>query len=173
MRSFRTRMRSFRSTRRKPKTFWVRQAFANVAPAATNNVDLLLGYITTVGIAALSQEYVLLRLHLAIAVTFTVTTAGANNGVSVASWVDSKNQVQLSAQAAPYDQQYLVFDEMFVGESLQQGGTTPFNIVHRYDVRAKRRIPSITDTVFLQLAAVGTATLTSYSVVQSMLIKTS
>lgn len=149
----------------------MRQAFNNAAPAAQNDIDLLANYLTIAGLTAQAQEVVLYRLHLHIAVVYTVATAGANNGVSVAAWVDSRNQARLSAQANPYDQQFLIFDEMFVGETLMQGGVTPFNITHRYDVRAKRKVPSITDTVWLQLSQIGTITLTSYSVVMSMLIR--
>lgn len=129
------------------------------------------GYMATAGLLANPQEMVLYRLHLRIAVAFTVATAGANNGVAVCAWVDSRNQARLAGQANPYDQQYLIFDELYVGEALQAGGVTPFNIVRSYDVKAKRRIPNITDTVWLQLSQIGTITLTSYSVVMSMLIK--
>lgn len=159
------------SRRRRAKVFWIREAFNNAAPAAQNDTDLMANYLVTTGQLAQGNEMVLYRLHLVISVVFTVTTAGANNGVSVASWVDSRNQARLSAQANPYDQQFLIFDEMYVGEALMNGGVTPFNVVHRYDVRAKRKVPGITDTVWLQLSQIGTITLTSYSVVMSMLMR--
>jgi len=169
-RSFRTRLAS---RRKRPRTFWVRQAFNNAAPGAQNDTDLLAGYLTTTGLLASANELVVERIHLLVAVVFTVATAGANNGVSIAVWVDSRNQARLSAQANPYDQQFLVFDEAYVGEALQNGGVTPFNIVKRYDVRARRKIPSVTDTLWLQLSQIGTITLTSYSVVQSVLLRSS
>ena len=149
----------------------MRQAFNNAAPAAQNDTDLLNNYLVVAGLLASANELVMYRLHLRIAVAFTVATAGANNGVSVACWVDSRNQARLAAQANPYDQQYLIFDELFVGEALQNGGVTPFNVVRSFDVRAKRKVANITDTVWLQLSQIGTITLGSYSVVMSMLMR--
>lgn len=151
--------------------FWVRAAMNSASPVAQNDIDLLSGYLTTAGLTASPQEMVVERIHLIVAVVFTVATPGANNGVSIASWVDSRNQTRLSAQANPYDQQFLIYDEAYVGEALQHGGVTPFNIVKRFDVKARRKVPSITDTLWLQLSQIGTITLTSYSILFSVLLR--
>lgn len=166
-RSFRTRIRSRRS---RPRTFWVRQAMNSAAPAVQSDLDLLGGYLTTAGLTASPQEMVIERIHIVLCVTVTVTTSGANNGISICSWVDSRNQARLAAQVNPYDQQFLIFDQAYIGEALQHGGVTPFNIVKRYDVKARRKVPSITDTLWLQLSQIGACTFIGYSVVFSVLL---
>lgn len=91
----------------------------------------------------------------------------------LASWVDSKNQTQLAAQSKPYDQQYLIWDALYQSEALMGGGVTPFNISRAYDVKSRRKIQNITDTVFLQFDQLGNASLLGWSIIMSMLLRTS
>ena len=161
-----------RSTfRRKPRTFWIRQTVNNAAPAALTNIDLMTGYLTTAGLTAQANEMVLYRLHLKISATFTSSAVGANNGIGVAVWVDSRNQAQLVFQGFPYDQQWLIFDNLYESETRMQGGVTPFNVVRDYDVKARRKIPGLTDTLWMQVNSSGFSTISGYSYIISALIR--
>ena len=153
----------------------MRQAVDNAAPGATNTTDLLVGFKTTLGLTAQGTlpDFTIYRIHLKVAIAMHETAAAANNGASVAVYVDSFNQVALPAFVNPYDQQWLVFDEAYISEAKMNGGVTPFNVVHTYDVRARRRVMNITDTLIIQIDAIGAAVLDSYSYVLSCLVRTS
>lgn len=151
--------------------FWVRQFRNNVTPLAQNDEDLLTGYLTTAGLTAQANDLVLERLHLLVSVDFTATTLGANTGVFVSAWVDSRNQTRLSAISNPYDQQFLIYDILTAYEAAMGGGATPFKLMRRYDVKARRKIPAITDSIWLQLGVSGTASMSTYAVLISMLLR--
>ena len=143
----------------------------DVAPPATVNLDLLAQFRTTMGQLANLPGFTVERIHLRLNIQMTESSVAANNGTFIAIWVDSINQVQLAASARPYDQQWLVFDQAYIGEAKMNGGTTPFYVNRLFDVRARRRIMNISDTLWLQLAAIGTATLAQYSLTMSTLLR--
>ena len=169
---YRRYRRPVMARRRTVKWQWVREAHNNATPGNPENVNLMTSFNSQLAILPGNlPDWVLYRLHLKLAVAFT-GSAQTNSGIAVACWVDSINQNLLTAQVRPYDQQFLIFDELYVGQALQQGGVTPFNIVNTYDVRARRKLSGPNNTVWLQLAPVGGVTFTNYSYILSMLMRT-
>jgi hypothetical protein len=117
-------------------------------------------------------DMTLMRLHLRWAGFMTETGLQANNGVSISAWVDSTDQAQLSSFAFPYDQHFLIFDEVYTAEQVAQTGVVTNLAGHRlYDVKSRRKINGVSETLWLSTAAQGLTTLTSYSWVLSALLK--
>lgn len=137
---------------------------------AINNVDLLAGYLTAAGLTAQANEMVFIRGHIYLSLVMTNGVAGAGNGAMVAVWVDNRGQASVQASLNVYDQQWLAWDSVYLTEPQMQGGVTPFGAVRRYDLRAKRKVPGITDTVWMQIANLFNGTVTSYSITVSLLM---
>ena len=171
------RSRTFFPQRRVARTQrmqWVRESPNNVAPANPSNIDLLALFRTQFGITANLPDIVVERLHLKVSCTYTITTAGANNGIAVAAWVDSKNQTIQSAVAQPYDQHFLIYDILYQTEQQLYAGAvggTADVAYHIYDVKSKRKLRSIDETLWLQLQPVGAIVFTQYAYTMSLLLK--
>lgn len=131
---------------------------------------MLANYRNQFAITANLPGMTVMRLHLRLQVHMTESSVVVNNGAFVSCWVDSTNQAILTATARPFDQQWLIFDELFVGEALQQGGVTPFMVNRVYDVRARRKIQNVMDTLWIQIATQGTATVVAYAYILSLLV---
>lgn len=166
---FTRRFRGFRKA--KPRLQWVREAFNQTTPGNPDNQDLLANYKNQFAIAANLPGMTIERIHLRLNVQMTESSTQADNGVFVSCWVDSQNQTILTQPARPYDQQFLIWDQLFIGEALMGGAVTPFYMNRVYDVRARRRIMNIFDTCWLQLSPQGTATLSQYAFIMSLLVR--
>lgn len=141
-----------------------------MTPGNPDNQDMLANYKNQFAIGANLPGMTIMRLHLRLQVEFTQSSQVVNNGCSVACWVDSTNQAILNAFARPFDQQWLIFDQLYVGEALQQGAVTPFYVNRVYDVKARRKIQNVMDTLWFQVSTQGTATVSAYSFIMSLLV---
>lgn len=149
----------------------MREAFNQVTPGNPDNQDLLLTLRSQLNINANLPGLTIERIHLRLNVQCTESSTQADNGIFVSAWVDSTGQTILTQPAKPFDQQFLIFDQLFVGEALGQGGVTPFYMQRVYDVRARRRVMNVQDTLWLQLTPQGTCTLSQYAFIMSLLVR--
>lgn len=157
-------------TRSRSRLLWIREVFNQAAPANPDNQDMLANYKAQFAITANLPGMTIMRLHLRLNVEMTQSGQGANNGAFIGCWVDSTNQAILAASARPFDQQFLIFDELYIGEALQQGGVTPFYVTRVYDIKSRRKIQNVQDTLWFQVQPNGLATVTAYSFTMSLLV---
>jgi len=147
-----------------------------VAPPALENIDLLAVWRTTSGVTLNLPGFTIWRIHIKISINFTLSplTFTANSGVMIAMFVDSINQVLLNPVTAPYDEKYLMWDELYAAEPQVQshaGTTPPLALYHEYDIRSHRKLDNVDDTLFLQLATTGNVVISDLSFTQSTLVK--
>jgi hypothetical protein len=115
------------------------------------------------------------RIHIKVSIhfSFVPNTYTANSGIFVSSWVDNISQVPLNMVVEPYDQKFLIWEELYAAEQelLSDPGTTGTVVAyHEFDVRAKRKLTNQNDTLWLQFSAVGNANILDYSFTQSTLL---
>lgn len=159
---------------------WIRQTVNNASPNATlNSIDLLNNFKTHAGITINLPDMVIWRLRLKVSITIGITggTVGANDGILVTSFVDSVNQVVVNQLTDAMDQHDLVYDMLYAYETIAKTtnvrGTGTVVLYMEYDLKSHRRFQSIDDTLWLQLAASGNATISEYSFSTAILTKIS
>lgn len=153
---------------------WVRELQNSVTFPNPQNIDLLNLFRLQFNVAANFPDIVIERVHLTVSARYTITTPGANTGICVAMWTDSLQQVQLNAVADPYAQHYMIFDTIYQTEQQMQAGAvgaTGDVAFRRYDVKSKRKLRSIQETLWLQLIPVGAIVATDWAYTMSMLVK--
>lgn len=161
--------------RRKPRWQWVRETVNNASPNATlNTIDLLSNWRTHAGITVNLPEITIWRIHLKITITISSAAAlAANDGVLITSFVDGMNATILNQVSNSYDQPDLIYSMLFAGESAMLTGSvgaqTELVLYKEFDVRSHRKLQSIDDTLFLQLASSGQSMITGYSYSASIL----
>jgi len=147
---------------------------------AQNLIDLLAVWRTTGGILWELPDLVIWRIHIKISINwkFSVANAAANTGVFYALFVDSINQVMLESSTHPYDEQYLMWSNMFVSEFMSQGGisgtvdtTNQHNMYKYVDVRSHRKLKNQLETLYLSLTGTGNMAIQDYAITQSTLLR--
>lgn len=164
--------------RRRPKWRWIRQTFNNAAPSGTlNSIDLLSNFKTHAGISINLPDITIWRLRIRISIDVSITggTTTSNDGVLVTAFVDSSNQVVVSQLLDPMDQHDMVYDMLYTFETIARTDnnlTTNFVALFReYDLKSRRVLQNIDDTLFIQLAASGNAVIANYSISMALLTK--
>lgn len=173
------RRRTFRrSVRRRNRWKWIRNTVNNAAPSGSlNSIDLLSNFKTHAGITIVLPELVIWRIRLRLAITVTITggVTSSNDGVLVTSFVDGANQAILSQLLNSDDEQDLVYAFLYTYKTIAASDdnvtTTAVSLYEEFDIKAHRKLKSIDDTLFLQLAASGNAVITNYSYSTSILCK--
>lgn len=170
--------RTFRRRfRRKHHWQWIRNTSNNASPNSTlDNVDLLSNFRTQLGISVNLPEITIWRIHLKISIVITVNNPLISaDGVLLTVFVDGQNQTLLNQSTNPYDQRDLMYDYLYASQTVQQSsgnlGTQNYVLYKEYDIKSHRKLVSLDDTLFLQLAASGNASIDSYSWSQSVLLK--
>jgi len=160
------RRRSFRRTARKYQ--WVRVGANDTAtPAAPTpyQEDLLASYKTNLGIIVNLPEITIWRIHLKISVTIRFIASITNTeaaGVNVAVFVEDPTNVIVNSFTKPYSEQFMWWQTTYVNEAVMMGEAAPANsgnfvIVKEYDIKARRRLRNIDDSLLLQVSPVGSA----------------
>lgn len=170
----RTFRRSFHAHRPKHKYQWIRST-ENPAPNPTlNSYDLLTNWRAQMGITINLPDITIWRIRLKISIIIGgLTAVASNDGVLTTVFVDGIHETILSQILRPYDQKDMIYDMGYATATVMNNfSLTPTNICYfkEYDIRAKRRLRAIDDTLWLQLATSGNATITNYSFSQATLI---
>jgi len=161
--------------RRKPRWQWVRENVNNASPNATlNTIDLLSNWRTHAGITVNLPEITIWRIHLKISVTISIAAAvAANDAILNTVFVDGMNATILNQTTNTYDQPDLLFEHMYLTEYTMLTGNTgmagEIGLYKTYDIRSHRKLQSIDDTLYLQLATTGQPQITAYSYAASIL----
>jgi len=162
--------------RKRTRYTWVRSFQNNVAAISLNTDDLLNNWRVAQGLIFNLPDIVIWRIHIKISIKFTYSPATytENSGEMVTLFVDDINQVQLNPIGNAFAQQWLMYDVLYAAEQQLQSdpgiGGQPV-LYKEYDIRSHRRLRAQQDTLFLQLADSGNLVKSSYSFVQSTLIK--
>lgn len=172
------RYRSYRvrSHKRRHKYQWIRSTENNASPSASlNTIDLLTNWRSQLGISINLPDITIWRVRIKISIIIGgLATVSSNDGVLATMFVDGIHETVLSQILRPYDQKDMIYDMMYATETLKfsTDSGTPTNVMlwRENDIKARRRLRAIDDTLFLQLAASGNATITNYSFSQSTLI---
>lgn len=174
----RRRYYSRRLARRRGRFEWLRDTFNNAAPSATlNTIDLMANYKTKLGVNVNLPEISIWRLRLKISITIGITGghASSNDGVLCTVFVDGQDQTVLNQLTHSYDQRDMLYDFQYAYDTLKSADnnttTTTVVLYKDYDIKTHRSLRSVDDTLFLQLAASGNATINDYSVSVVNLIK--
>lgn len=174
------RTRSFRrrSFSRRRHWIWVRNTHNNSSPGPSPVLlDLLADFKTHAGITINFPEFRIWRLRLKVSITVTITggTTASNDGVLITTFIDGMTQVPLNQLTNSQDEADMVYDFLYTYKVIGQGFTvnsfavTAVPLYGEYDIKAHRKLKSIDDTCFLQMAASGNAVITGYSVSYAML----
>lgn len=157
-----------RFTRRRKAYIWVRGAESTVTPVNQPSFiahDLLERYRSTAGINLNLPEFTIWRVHIKIAIKFSVTAAAVTDGALFAMFVEqSAAQGGLTAVfdplLNPYNQRYMMWDALMANELRMQGGTDPTNIYlyRNYDIKTHRRLVNLGDSLWLTVTPFGGAT---------------
>lgn len=162
--------------RPKHKFQWIRSTENNASPSATlNTIDLLTNWRSQLGITINLPDITIWRVRIKISIIVGgLATVASNDGVLATMFVDGIHETVLSQLLRPYDQKDMIYDMCYATETLKfsTDNLSPTNICiwREYDIKARRRLRSIDDTLFLQLAASNNATITNYSFSQATLL---
>ena len=172
--------RPYGGYRRKRRYEWVRFSFNNVGPVqgpSTNNDDVLAPFRTTASIGLNFPEFTIWRIHIKVSIVFSWSPAviTANSGAQFALMVDSINQAPMNVITNPYEESFMMWDFLYATEQLFLGAgaatTLGDSVIYKeYDIRSKRRVRNLGDTLWAQLVSQGNCSLTQYSYTSSVLI---
>ena len=167
-----------RRTRRKYQ--WVRESISSGSPnGLKNSFDLMGTFKQRMGITLNLPDIVIWRILLKVSVRFDLQPQvfTASDGVLVSVFTDSLPlDPAFNAETEPYAEQYLMWDTLYVSETLIQGNpvssTSTSNVLYRsYDIKSHRKLANIDDTPILQLVSTGNLLQLEESYTLSMLLK--
>lgn len=164
------RRRGFRRSFRKRGRFrMIRNTANNASPnAALNNIDLLANFRATAGITINLPEFTIWRVRIKISIIIGgESTLNSNDGVLMTLFVDGQGQTPLNQTTNSFDEQHMHYDFMYATETMKYStdSQSPTNVClfKEYDVTIHRKLRSLNDTLWLQLATTGNSTITNYS----------
>lgn len=164
--------------RRPHRWIWVRETTNNASPSATlNNLDFLSAWRTHTGISVNLPEITVWRFKLKISIRVTLAAAvQPNDGVLLTTFVDSTSQTLSSQLTNPFDQPDMIYEFMYCNETTKMSGlgaaaASAMPLYVSRDIRARRKLRSIDDSLQGQLAASGQAQITHYSYSSAILLK--
>ena len=179
----RYRRRGFRRGFRQRKNYiWVRGAVSQVTGVSQPNFishDLLAGYRSSAGITLNIPEFTVWRIHIKISIQFGLSpvAATANDGCLVASFVEQTDVATIKDPLAfPYNERYLIWEQLFAAEQRLMGTpstTQPDALVlyKVFDVRSRRRLDNLNDTLWLTVTPNGNANSVTDDVKFSILLR--
>lgn len=162
--------------RRRGRFEWNRQSFQPTVNATLMNVDLLGGFRTAAAISINLPEITIWRIKLRISIKFTLAAAmAAADGVLLTVFVDGQTQTPLTQISNPLDERDMLYALLFASETVMTGSSTTgagtFIMYKEFDIKTHRRLRSLNDTLWLQLASSGQAQITDVSISQATLLR--
>ncbi len=161
--------RFVRSVRRQRKNWqWVRGTFNDVTvvtPPAFYTEDLLQSLRTEYGISAQFPDIVIWRIHIKISAKITWVAAPAaqmSAGFIIALFVDDPAFTLQSAGLKPYSEKFMFYGATYYSEAIMAGergiaaNNTDYLNSGWLDIKARRRLGNIDDSLILQVVPTGT-----------------
>jgi hypothetical protein len=162
--------------RKRARYFWVRGTQTNAAPNAVLNIeDLLNIWRTSSGITFNLPDLVIWRILIKISIHFSYSPAvyTAATGVGIGIYVDDAVQTQIGVNSSPYGQRYMMFDMLFAAEQqlMSDPSVAGTPVLYKaYDIKSHRKMLQ-QDTLYLNINSQGNASITDYSFLYNILIK--
>lgn len=163
-----TRYRRFSTRRRVRRNYqWVRGTFNDVTvvtPPSFYSEDLLQSLRTEFGISAQFPDITIWRIRIKISAKFTwvaAPNAQYATGMLIAMFVDDSSFTLQSALLHPYSEKYMYYGTRYYSDAVVQGergesaNNTDVLTTEWLDVKARRRLGNIDDTLILQVIPTG------------------
>ena len=165
--------------RRKPKWMWVRDHINNVGPVSPNSPGLRNDWRASMGLVFNLPDIVIWRIRIRIAISIHLSSAAytATSGVGIGLYVDNVVQTQLGGPMGnPYGQHYLLFDFLYLAQTLQGGpvaAATTTNLYMMYgdwDMKGHRKV-ALQEELWLQLVPEGVVAMDTFNVTYNLLLR--
>src|SRR5262249_21774092 len=132
--------------------------------------------VNLLGMSINLPGFTIWRLHFKFSCRITIVTPQANNGVLLTAFVDSTTQTITNQGTFPMDERLLLHEQLYVNETIVQNGqgagaAAVVPLYGSFDVRSHRKIENLQNSLILQNAVTGAATILDYSWTMSALIK--
>ena len=152
---------------RKPRRFqWARM---NSNDPVVINVpgfyqeDLLTTFKSEYGFTVNFPDIVIWRIRIKVSMTFRFPAAIVNDetyGAVVGVFVDDTAFTLQSVGTHPYSEKYMWYENVYYNESVMGGAPAPVangfgKLVHTFDIKTRRKLQNIEDSLILQVAPVG------------------
>ena len=166
---------------------WIRSQANSVTaiPAPSfQTVDLLANYRTLAGIDLNLPEFTIWRIRIKISVRLTPQATAAthiesNSGVTVAIFCDNMAGTYTNPVVAGFDERYLLWDTLYTSKVVSQAiafsniaSVEDVLLYQEYDLKGRRRLGNIGESLLLQVAPLAEGTIQNYSYQQSTLVLT-
>ena len=177
--SFRTRRARtlIMPSRPRGRHIWIRETTNLAAPNAVfNNIDLMQAWrLHQGGITINLPEITILRVKLRLSIRVTIAAAmNANDGILSTLFVDGISQVALNQFAQPFDQRDMRYEQDFLSHVPAEGGGNAagtYFVERDFDIKARRKLQSVDDTLWLQCSATGQSVIQQLSYSHATLVR--
>lgn len=165
----------------KPRYTWVRDHIHNSGPVNPNPTDLLANWKTSSGMLFNIIDYTIWRIRIQVSISIHLSAAAYNSqdGVFLGSYVQSKNLASFAtgAQTNQYDERYLIWNNMYLSETLMNGpiaastNANVYMLYREFDVRSHVKMNSEQDTLNLVLEQDGNVVMDSFDLTYTVLLR--
>jgi len=164
--------------RPKRKTVWADFDFVDLAPVnPTGAYDLLLPFQTATGITLNLPGITIGRVLIKISIIYTPGAAAANNGVRFGLGVEDKSYTNAalgvvnSPLTSPYDQTWMWLEQLYQAEQEMYSGVVTNPVLYRsIDVRTRRKLANMGESLLASFASTGNSTVTSIALAGRVLL---
>lgn len=173
------RHRPYFRKKRRVNWVWYHQVFNNASPSATlNTIDLLTNWRAQMGITIALPDITIWRVRIRISVIVTAAAAVVSqDGFLTTLFVDSQNQAQLNYTASNLSQHFMWYQAQYLTQALEMDAASgvlgTYGQYEEIDCKAHRRMEKNDDTLFLQIVAMGGASIANLAYQQSTLLRIS
>ena len=134
-----------------------------VTPPAAYVEDLLLTWKTEYGFSVNLPDIVIWRVRFRISISIKFPASIVNPeayGAVVGLYTDTLGLTQLSVSAHPYFEKFMWYQTVYYSEAVMAGEAQPVAnatgmIVKEFDVKARRRLGNVEDTLILNVGPTG------------------
>jgi len=155
----------YRGPVRKPRrrTMWADFDFVDLAPVnPVSAYDLLLPWRTAAGITLNMPTITIGRILIKISIIYVPGAAAANNGARIALGIEDKSYTTAALGVVndpltqPYDQRWMWLEQLYQAEQELMSGAVTNPVLYRsLDVRSKRKLANLGDTLLFSSSATG------------------
>jgi len=147
---------------------WVRQSANDTAVPASPagyQEDLLLPLRSELALGVNLPEITIWRIHLKISITIRFIAAVVNAeaaGVILGIFVGDNANTFVAVNTRPFSEHWLMYKTLYYNEAVMQGEAPAANnangvIVHEFDIKARRKLQGVDDTLLMQVFPTGAA----------------
>src|SRR5580765_2222920 len=160
------------------RTVWADFDFVDLTPVNPNSAyDLLLPFQTAAGITLNLPGITIGRILIKISIIYVPGAAAANNGARIALGVEDKSYTNAalgvvnSPLTQPYDQTWMWLEQLYQAEQELMSGVVTNPVLYRsLDVRSKRKLSNMGESLLFSLTATGNSTLSQVAVACRVLL---